>query len=71
MNTVPEMISTKDLDYIKDMLNWNFIAAKKANHYLEYIEDQEVAAIISQINEMHIQHYNILLDILNQGGQNE
>lgn len=71
MNTVPTMISTKDLDYLKDMLNWNFIAAKKANHYLEHIEDEEVATIIGKVNEMHIQHYNLLLDILNQGGQNE
>jgi hypothetical protein len=71
MNTVPVMISTKDLEYIKDMLNWNLIAAKKATHYLEHIEDQEVADLITQISDMHKQHYNTLLNLLNQGGQNE
>jgi len=71
MDTVPTMISTKDLDYIKDMLNWNFIAAKKATHYLEHIEDEEVSDLVGQISEMHKQHFNTLLSILNQGGQDE
>jgi len=71
MNTVPTMISTKDLDYIKDMLNWNFIAAKKATHYLEHIQDADVKNLVSQISNMHKQHFTTLLNILNQGGQNE
>ncbi|MDD2203117.1 MAG: hypothetical protein PHT75_04430 [Bacilli bacterium] len=70
MNTLPNMISTKDLDYLKDMLNWNFIAAKKAAHYLQHIEDEDVKNVITQVGDMHKQHFNILLNILNQGGQN-
>lgn len=70
MDTVPVMISCKDLDYIKDMLNWNLIAAKKATHYLEHIQDEEVKTLISQVSDMHKQHYNTLLDVLKQGGQN-
>ncbi|HHT38304.1 MAG TPA: spore coat protein [Mollicutes bacterium] len=69
MDTVPVMISSKDLDYIKDMLNWNFIAAKKANHYLQHIQDEEVATLIKEVSEMHKRHYDMLLNIL-QGGQN-
>jgi hypothetical protein len=64
MDTVPVMISCKDLDYIKDMLNWNFIAAKKAKHYLEHIQDEDVKTQINQVCEMHQQHYNTLLGIL-------
>lgn len=64
MNTIPTMISGKDLDYIKDMLNWNFIAAKKARHYLGHINDAEVSQILEQVNEMHKKHYNQLLNIL-------
>lgn len=70
MDTVPMMISGKDLDYIKDMLNWNFIAAKKARHYLEHIQDSNVSTLISQVGNMHKQHYSTLLSILQQGGQN-
>jgi rubrerythrin len=68
MNKVPAMISCKDLDYIKDMLNWNFIAAKKANHFLNHIQDEEVSTLIRQVAEMHKRHYDLLLNILIQGG---
>lgn len=64
MDKVPVMISTKDLDYIKDMLNWNFIAAKKAKHYLGHIQDTEVQALLTQMNEMHKKHYDTILNIL-------
>lgn len=64
MNTVPTMISGKDLDYIKDMLNWNFIAAKKAKHYLEHIQDEDVKTQIQKVYEMHKGHYNTLLSTL-------
>ncbi|MFC3040414.1 hypothetical protein ACFOGI_09100 [Virgibacillus xinjiangensis] len=29
----PQVLSTKDTHYLSDMLNWNLIAAKKANFY--------------------------------------
>lgn len=64
------MISGKDLDYIKDMLNWNFIAAKKTKSYLEHVNDADVNKIFNQVNEMHQKHYNTLLNILEQGGPN-
>ena len=64
MNNVPKMISAKDLDYIKDMLNWNHIMCKKVNHYLTHIGDEEVKkALISTMN-MHAEHYKYLLNIL-------
>ena len=69
MNKVPPMISSKDLDFIKDMLNWNFIACKKANHYLEYVQDEEVKTAIKEAADMHAEHYNYILGLLRQGGQ--
>ena len=35
MKNVPNEISTKDLQYIKDMFNWNFVAMKKFDDYIE------------------------------------
>ena len=29
MNTVPAMVSTKDLSYLEDMMNWNFTLSKR------------------------------------------
>ena len=37
MKNVPEMISTKDSAYIKDMFNWNFVAMKKFDDYLKIV----------------------------------
>ncbi len=64
MNQVPTMISCKDLDYIKDMLNWNFIIIKKANHYLEHIQDEEVATLIGKVIDMHRKQFNTILGFL-------
>ncbi len=33
MKDIPEMISTKDSAYIKDMFNWNYVAYKKFDNY--------------------------------------
>ena len=39
MKSVPNIISTKDLSYLEDMLNWNFILIKKINNYFNDIKD--------------------------------
>jgi hypothetical protein len=71
MDKVPTMISCKDLDYIKDMLNWNFIAVKKANHYLGHIQDNDVKTMLQEVSNMHKKHFNTLLGIIggNKNGQ--
>ena len=53
MNNVPNMISTKDASYLKDMFNWNIIALKKFNVYNEYINDKEITNIVKKLITMH------------------
>lgn len=65
MDKVPNIISTKDLSYIKDILNWEFILIKKINHYDEFICDKEIKKLINKCNNKHKEHYNKLLEILN------
>ena len=64
MDKAPKMISTKDLDYIKDMLHWNLGASKKAMHYLNYIQDQEVKEALKEASIMHANHYKTILNFL-------
>ncbi len=64
MDKVPKMISTKDLDYIKDMLHWNLVASKKANHYLNYLQDQEAKELIKEASLRHAKHYQTILNFL-------
>ena len=70
MKNVPEMISTKDSAYIKDMFNWNFVAMKKFDDYLDNIENEEIAKKLDQLAEIHFQNCNTLIKLL-EGGTNE
>ena len=64
MKEVPNIISTKDLSYIKDMLSWNLVMAKKSKEYLKLVSDKDVKEIIKRVNEVHKSHYEILLEII-------
>lgn len=64
MNEVPNIISTKDLDYIKDMLKWNFVLVKKANFFMEVITDEEVKKLIEKVIKVHKGQYEKIMDIL-------
>ena len=46
MNEVPNIISTKDLSYIKDMASWNLVMAKKINSYIVCVQDEDVRKVI-------------------------
>lgn len=64
MKNVPEMISTKDLSYISDMFNWNLIAQKKYNDYLNYVEDEKIVKLLESLIKMHSNNCKNLLEIL-------
>ena len=64
MKEVPNIISTKDLSYIKDMLSWNLVMAKKSKEYLELVGDKDVKELLKKVNEVHKSHYEMLLEII-------
>ena len=64
MKETPTIISVKDLLYIEDMLNWNFIMNKKIYSFLECVDDEKVKNILIKANKMHSKHYRKLLNIL-------
>lgn len=64
MKETPNIISVKDLLYIEDMLNWNFIMNKKIYSYLECIEDEEIKDILIKAKKMHSKHYQDLLNLI-------
>lgn len=64
MNEVPNIISTKDLDYIKDMLKWNFVLVKKANFFMEVITDEDAKKLIEKVIKVHKSQYEKIIDIL-------
>lgn len=64
MNKVPKMISTKDLDYICDALNWNLTNVKKTHHYIKESEDDEIKEIFEKVAEIFNNHYEFLINLL-------
>jgi hypothetical protein len=64
MKETPNIITIKDLLYIEDMLNWNFIMNKKIYSFLECVCDSEIEEILIKAKKMHAKHYKELLSIL-------
>ena len=64
MKSVPNIISTKDLSYIEDMLNWNFILIKKINNYLNNIKDEDVVKSFDKAYKELLKNYNDILSTL-------
>ena len=62
VQNVPAIISTKDLAYLEDMFQWNFNACKKAHHYMNEINNEEIKNGVNNIYEMH---KNICSEIIN------
>lgn len=57
----PNVITTKDLSYLKDALSWELIAFKKLHTFAQQATDPEVKQCLEKIGQMHQQHYEKLL----------
>lgn len=68
---VPEnTITGKDLDYLSDMFQWNYVAYKKAINSLEYVNSQEIIDVIDEAAVLFDDNINVVLDIIaNPGGE--
>lgn len=70
MNTVPDIISTKDLAYLEDMFNWNMNASKKALHFQKEVKSVDVKDILERCAKMHAVICERLIEILKKGEEN-
>lgn len=64
MKEIPKIISTKDLSYFEDIMNWNLTLSKKCHMYKDLITDSEIKKFISEVAKMHSVHYEKILNIL-------
>jgi hypothetical protein len=68
---VPKIIAGKDLDYLSDMFNWNYTALKSTNESINNVEDNEIIAILEKGFNLLNNNLNVILSILNEGGNDE
>lgn len=57
----PNVISTKDLLYLTDMMSWNLLALKKAHFYAGQVQVQGLSQSLDEIGQMHQRHYMKIL----------
>ena len=68
---VPDIISNKDLDYLVDMFDWNYLDYKIIVNYIDMLINIEIEEIIEKACNTFNEYMQEILDILKQGGNNE
>lgn len=68
---VPNIISTKDLDYLSDMFNWNYGAYKNTINSIKNVEDEEIKNILESASNIFHTTTQDILNIINGGTNNE
>ena len=66
---VPSIITGKDLDYLSDMFNWNYIALKNTNDMKNNANDPEIKDMLENGFDLFKDNMNTIMDIL--GGNND
>ena len=72
-NEVPnDILIGKDLDYLSDMFQWNYIALKKTDTASKIIEDDEIGNMLVKGCRLFEDNLNNVLNILeSRGNENE
>jgi hypothetical protein len=60
----PNVITSKDLAYLKDAMSWELLAFKKCRQYASFATDPEIQHQIDSAGQMHQKHYDQLLHYL-------
>lgn len=58
------LIGEKELLYMKDYLSWELLAIKKCGETADQLQDQQLAQLVRQIGQKHVNHYNTILSQL-------
>ncbi|MFB6467836.1 ferritin-like domain-containing protein [Cytobacillus sp. Hz8] len=69
MPSPPEAITTKDLLYLKDVLSWELLAAKKFHFLATQVSNGEIQQALDQAGRMHQDHYQRILSHLQVDNQ--
>lgn len=69
MNQAPNVITSKDLLYLTDMMSWNLMAMKKAHFYAGQCQIPEISQAMEKACQMHERHYQKILNHLQLSSQ--
>ena len=60
-NEVPNILTGKDIDYLSDMFNWNYLALKKTNDSKTKVQDEEIINILDKSYNIFKNNLNVIL----------
>ncbi len=69
--SVPNIISGKDLDYLTDIFNWNYSAYKSTINMSDEITDDDLLDVLKRCTNLFYDNMINTLDILERGKANE
>lgn len=69
-NAVPNIISSKDLDYLSDMFNWNYGAYKSSLNASNSVTDEELNNLLLKATNIFHSNMSKVLNMIT-GGNNE
>jgi len=67
----PNILTGKDLDYLKDIFGWNYNSYKVLEDSLQFIENKQVSNLVTNCSNFFYENMNTILSILENGGNNE
>jgi len=59
-----QVITDKELHYVKDFLSWELLAMKKCKDAADQCTDSDLTDLILQTGKKHKDHYQSILDQL-------
>jgi hypothetical protein len=71
MEVPNDILTGKDLDYLSDMFEWNYIAFKKTNTAIGIVNDQEIVSLLEKGVKLFETNLISVLNILESRGNNE
>ena len=71
MELIPKMISTKDLLYLSDLFEINYLAFKEVNSYIKMIQDKEIKDTLERMKNLQEEHLHYNISILKQEDEEE
>ncbi len=67
MDQPPDVIVSKDLNYLKDALTWELTAMKKCNYFAQQADNERIKQALDRAGNMHQKHYRMLLNHVDPG----
>ena len=66
----PDILTGKDLEYLKDIFGWNHTLYKLGENSISNIENAEISKLYKECNKFFYDNMNLVLDILAKDEEN-